>query len=72
MNINSTGNFLQYLIYFIGNYMIKIIVIDKLNKNRAESCIYQTTNSAKASKFIQSIKNSLIYNQWEIKTVIGE
>jgi hypothetical protein len=55
-----------------NNTMIKIILKDKLNPHRAESCVYKTINPTKAAIFIKALKKGLIYSEWEIKTQIGE
>lgn len=51
--------------------MIKIILTDKWNPKRTEECVFETTSPIKASIFIQSLKSSLDYNQWGIKTEVN-
>jgi hypothetical protein len=50
--------------------MIKIILLDRWNPARSASQVFETTSPVKASRFIQSLKSSLDYNQWEIKTEV--
>ena len=51
--------------------MIQVILKDRLNPLRAESIVYENTDSAKVSAFIQGMKRGLLYDHWEIKTKIG-
>jgi hypothetical protein len=51
--------------------MIQIILKDKWNPRRSDSCVFETSSAAKAAIFIKALKSTLDYNQWEIKTIIG-
>ena len=51
--------------------MIQIILKDKWNPARADNCVFETSSTAKAAKFIKGMIKILDYNQWEIKTIIG-
>ena len=47
--------------------MIKVILKDKLNPHRAESCVYETTDPERVNTFIQGLRKGLLKNHWEIK-----